>query len=53
MYMRPAPEGALVPERRWTTELALVASAVATVLLGVLPGPITALLQRSDLLFRR
>ena len=25
MYMRPAPEGALVPERRWTTELALAA----------------------------
>ncbi|MBL8950850.1 MAG: NADH-quinone oxidoreductase subunit N [Myxococcaceae bacterium] len=53
MYMRPAPEGALVPERRWTTEVALVASAVATVWFGVLPGPITALLQRSDLLFTR
>ncbi len=53
MYMRPAPEGALVPERRWTTEVALVASAMATVIFGVLPGPITSLLQRSDLLFHR
>jgi NADH-quinone oxidoreductase subunit N len=53
MYMRPAPEGALVPERRWTTELALVATAVATVLFGVLPGPVTSLLQRPDMLFHR
>ncbi|MBK7859160.1 MAG: NADH-quinone oxidoreductase subunit N [Archangiaceae bacterium] len=53
MYMRPAPEGALVPERRWTTELALVATAAGTVLFGVLPGPITALLQRTDMLFHR
>ena len=53
MYMRPAPEGAIVPERRWTTELALVASAAATLLFGVLPGPVTALLQRSDMLFHR
>ncbi len=53
MYMRPAPEGALVPERRWTTELALVASAAATVIFGILPGPVTALLQRTDMLFGR
>ncbi len=53
MYMRPAPEGALVAERRWTTELALALTAVASVGLGVMPGPVTALLQRADMLFGR
>jgi NADH-quinone oxidoreductase subunit N len=51
MYMRPAPEGALVPERRWTTELALAAAALASIAFGVLPGPVTELLQRTDMLF--
>jgi NADH-quinone oxidoreductase subunit N len=53
MYMVPAPETSSIPERRWTTELALVATAISTVVLGVLPGPITALLQRSDMLFQK
>jgi NADH-quinone oxidoreductase subunit N len=53
MYMRPAPEGALVPERRWTTELALAVSAVATMLFGVVPGLVTDLLQQSHMLFGR
>jgi NADH-quinone oxidoreductase subunit N len=53
MYMRPAPENALVPERRWTTELALAASAVASIAFGVLPGPVTELLQQGHMLFGR
>jgi NADH-quinone oxidoreductase subunit N len=53
MYMRPAPENAIVPERRWTTELALAASAVASIAFGVLPGPVTELLQQGHMLFGR
>jgi len=38
MFMRPAPEQAAAPDRRWTTELALAFTAVAVVLLGVAPS---------------
>ena len=38
MYMRPSPDGVTVPDRQWTTELALAASAIGVVLLGILPG---------------
>jgi len=41
MFMRPAPEGAAVLERHWTTEVALVASTLAVVGLGVLPGTVS------------
>jgi NADH-quinone oxidoreductase subunit N len=37
MYMRPAPADAPQPFKHWTTELALVLSAVAVVLLGIVP----------------
>jgi NADH-quinone oxidoreductase subunit N len=51
MYMRPVPEGAHVLERSWMTELALVVSTVAVVLLGIMPGPLTEwLVQAGKLL---
>jgi len=40
MYMRPVPEGAHPLERAWMTELVLVISTVAVVLLGIMPGPV-------------
>lgn len=46
MYMRPAPEAALVTERHWGTELALAVSTVAVIVLGVIPGSIGEWLQR-------
>ena len=46
MYMRPAPEAGALPERSLATELALVLSTVAVVVLGVLPGLTTAWLSR-------
>jgi NADH-quinone oxidoreductase subunit N len=51
MYMRPAAADAAAPFRHWTTEVALVASAIAVVLLGVLPGPVTDWFGRVGMLF--
>jgi NADH-quinone oxidoreductase subunit N len=51
MYMRPVPEGAHVLERSWMTELALVVSTVAVVLLGIIPGPLTDWLVQAGTLF--
>ncbi|HEY0881253.1 MAG TPA: NADH-quinone oxidoreductase subunit N [Archangium sp.] len=51
MFMRPAPADATQPQRHWTTELALVASAVATVALGIIPGPITEWFGRLGMVF--
>jgi NADH-quinone oxidoreductase subunit N len=51
MYMRPAQEGATVPERQWTTELALAFSTVAVVLLGVAPGSLSSWLGKASVLF--
>jgi NADH-quinone oxidoreductase subunit N len=51
MYMRPAPADAPAPFRHWTTELALVASAIAVVVLGVLPGPVTDWFSRLGMVF--
>jgi NADH-quinone oxidoreductase subunit N len=51
MYMRPAPADAPTPFRHWTTELALVLSAVGVVVLGVVPGPVTAWLSRVGMVF--
>ncbi len=51
MYMRPSPDGITVPERHWTTELALAVSAVGVVLLGVLPNLLGDWLSRTGLLF--
>jgi NADH-quinone oxidoreductase subunit N len=53
MYMRPVPEGAQALERSWMTELALVASTVAVVLLGIIPGPVTEWIVQAGTLFSR
>jgi NADH-quinone oxidoreductase subunit N len=51
MYMRPVPEGAHTLERHWMTEVALVASTVAVVLLGIVPGPVAEWLKQAGTLF--
>jgi NADH-quinone oxidoreductase subunit N len=51
MYMRPAPDAGALPERSFATELALVLSTVAVVVLGVLPGLTTAWLSRGGSVF--
>ncbi len=51
MFMRPAPEGAVVPERHGWTEAALILSTVAVVGLGILPGVLSGWLQRAGTLF--
>ncbi len=51
MFMRPAAADATLPVRHWTTELALVITAVAVVGLGVLPGPISAWFSRAGMVF--
>lgn len=51
MFMRPAPADAPAPFRHWTTELALVTSAVAVVAFGVMPGPVTEWFSRAGMIF--
>lgn len=51
MYMRPAPADAPAPVRHWTTEVALVVSAVAVVALGIVPGPVTEWFHRFGMVF--
>jgi NADH-quinone oxidoreductase subunit N len=51
MFMRPVPEGAHPLERTWTTEITLVLSTAAVVLLGILPGPVTGWLAQAGTLF--
>jgi len=51
MYMRPAPEAGALPERNLATELALVLSTVAVVVLGVLPGITGTWLSRGGSVF--
>jgi NADH-quinone oxidoreductase subunit N len=51
MFMRPVPEGAHALERNWATELTLVLSTAAVVLLGILPGPVTGWLTQAGSLF--
>ncbi|HYO58001.1 NADH-quinone oxidoreductase subunit N [Archangium sp.] len=53
MYMRPVPEGSHALERSWMTELALVVSTVAVVLLGIMPGPVTEWIVQAGTLFSR
>ncbi|MBZ4415201.1 NADH-quinone oxidoreductase subunit N [Myxococcus sp. RHSTA-1-4] len=53
MFMRPVPEGAQVLERNWGTEVALVVSTAAVVVLGIIPGPIGAWLEQAGTLFGR
>jgi NADH-quinone oxidoreductase subunit N len=51
MYMRPAPADAVAPFKHWTTELALVGSAVGVVVLGIVPGPVTEWFSRLGMVF--
>jgi NADH-quinone oxidoreductase subunit N len=51
MYMRPAPEAGSLPERSFATELALVLSTAAVVVLGVLPGLTSTWLSRGGAVF--
>jgi NADH-quinone oxidoreductase subunit N len=49
MFMRPAAEGQAVPERSWTTDVALAACALGVVWLGVAPGTVSAWLSRAGM----
>jgi NADH-quinone oxidoreductase subunit N len=51
MFMRPVPADATQPFRHWTTEVALVVSAVAVVGLGLVPGPVAGWLSRVGMVF--
>jgi NADH-quinone oxidoreductase subunit N len=51
MFMRPVPEGAHTLERNWATELTLVLTTAAVVVLGILPGSITEWLTQAGSLF--
>ncbi|MCI0571715.1 MAG: NADH-quinone oxidoreductase subunit N [Myxococcaceae bacterium] len=52
MYMRPAPEDERIPVTlSWGTELALALSALAVVVLGILPGTVTDWLQQASTLW--
>jgi NADH-quinone oxidoreductase subunit N len=51
MFMRPAAEGAPLPERHGWTEAALIACTVAVVGLGVLPTVIGSWLERAGMMF--
>jgi NADH-quinone oxidoreductase subunit N len=51
MYMRPATLESPHPFKHWTMDLALAAASVAVVLLGVMPGPVTAWLSRAGMVF--
>ncbi len=47
----PSPDGVTVPERQWTTEVALVVSVAGVVVLGLLPNLLGDWLSRAGLLF--
>jgi NADH-quinone oxidoreductase subunit N len=51
MFMRPAPEAGVLPERHAWTEAALVLSSVAVVGLGVLPNLLSRWLNQAGTLF--
>ncbi|QQR45545.1 NADH-quinone oxidoreductase subunit N [Myxococcus xanthus] len=51
MFMRPVPEGAQALEKSWSTELALVLSTAAVVILGIIPGPIMGWLEQASSIF--
>ncbi len=51
MFMRPAPADATTPPRQWTTELALVVSALLVVGLGLVPETIAGWLSRAGMVF--
>ena len=51
MYMKPTPSGLVPPERHWATDVALAASAVAVVALGVMPGTFADWFSRAGMVF--
>jgi NADH-quinone oxidoreductase subunit N len=51
MYMRPAPARATEVERHWGTELALVLTCAAVLVLGILPGSVSTWLERGAALW--
>ena len=51
MFMRPAPEAGVLPERHGWTEAALVLSSVAVVGLGVVPNLLAGWLNQAGALF--
>lgn len=51
MFMRPSPVDDSLPVRHWTTELALIVSALGVVALGIVPGPITEWFGRLGMVF--
>jgi NADH-quinone oxidoreductase subunit N len=51
MFMRPAPEGVLSPERNWSTDVAIWLSTVAVVALGVLPNMLGPWISQAGTLF--
>ncbi|NOK06260.1 MULTISPECIES: NADH-quinone oxidoreductase subunit N [Myxococcus] len=51
MFMRPVPEGAQALEKSWSTELALVLSTAAVVILGIIPGPVMGWLEQASSIF--
>jgi NADH-quinone oxidoreductase subunit N len=53
MFMRPAPEGVIAPERVWPTEIALWFSATAVLALGVLPNVFAPWVERAGTLLAR
>ncbi|MBX7115861.1 MAG: NADH-quinone oxidoreductase subunit N [Myxococcaceae bacterium] len=53
MFMRNAAEGAAVPERHWQTDVALAVATAGVILLGILPGPVTAWLTQATMLALR
>src|SRR5262249_27498442 len=50
MFMRPSPEEPTTEGRDWTTELALTLSAVAVLVLGILPGVVSNWLTVTSLM---
>jgi NADH-quinone oxidoreductase subunit N len=51
MFMRPAAEGAVLPDRHGWTEAALVVSCVATLGLGILPNLLAGWLTQAGTVF--
>jgi NADH-quinone oxidoreductase subunit N len=51
MYMRPSPQDAATPFRHWSTEVALLVSAILVVFWGVMPGAVSEWFSRAGMVF--
>ena len=51
MFLRPAPESAVLPERHGWTEAALILSSIGVVALGIVPGLVSGWLNQAGTLF--